>query len=83
MPSGHCMLTSFTCIYIYYFIIEHYNLSKNQNFCLFILMLLITIYIGFYTRVLMNCHTIQQTIIGTVLGIILGHIYFFLYKKIK
>jgi len=82
MPSGHCMLISFTCIYIYYFISEYYTFSKNQKFCLFILMLLITIYMA-YTRILMNCHTIQQTIIGTVLGIILGHIYFFYIKKNK
>ena len=82
MPSGHCMLTAFTCMYLYYYLIYDYKIPKNNQNILIIILLIIIIYMA-YTRVLMNCHTIQQTIIGTVLGIILGHIYFFYIKKNK
>ena len=37
-----------------------------------------------YSRVLMNCHTIQQTILGAFIGSIFGY-YFYIYinNKIK
>ena len=37
---------------------------------------MISIYMA-YTRVLMNCHTVQQTIIGSIIGYILGYYYYF------
>ena len=34
-----------------------------------------------YTRVLMNCHTIQQTILGSFMGLLFGHFYYFYIKN--
>lgn len=82
MPSGHCMLTTFTCVYLYYYIIAEYKISKQTKFILFCLLLGISIYMA-YTRVLMNCHTIQQTILGSFIGAILGYFYYSHIKKNK
>ena len=79
MPSGHCMLTTFTCVYLYYYIIDEYKISKQNKPILFCLMLGISIYMA-YTRILMNCHTIQQTIIGSFIGFILAYYYYFYIK---
>jgi len=76
MPSGHCMLTTFTITYLYYYIIHTYKISKKHRPFIFCIMLMISIYMA-YTRVLMNCHTIQQTIIGSIIGYILGYSYYF------
>ena len=76
MPSGHCMLTTFTCTYLYYYIIDKYKISKKNKPFIFCIMLMISIYMA-YTRVLMNCHTVQQTIIGSIIGYILGYYYYF------
>ena len=75
MPSGHCILTAFTCIYLYHYITNKYDMNYNNSVLLFILLMIIVIYMA-YTRVLFNCHTLEQTIIGTLMGIILGHYYY-------
>ena len=81
MPSGHCILTTFICIYLYYYIINKYNISKKKyKYILLSILLFITIYMA-YTRVLMNCHTVQQTIIGSIIGFIFGYYYYFYIKK--
>lgn len=83
MPSGHCLLTTFTCVYLYYYIAQKYKISKKNKLILFCLMCGISAYMA-YTRILMNCHTFQQTIIGTFIGYLCGY-YFYLYinNKIK
>ena len=75
MPSGHCILTAFTCIYLYHYITNKYDMNYNNSVLLFILLMIIVIYMA-YTRILFNCHTFEQTIIGTLMGIILGHYYY-------
>ena len=79
MPSGHCILTAFTSIYLYHYITNKYNMNYNNSVILFILLMITTIYMA-YTRILFNCHTFQQTVIGTLMGIILGHYYYKSYK---
>lgn len=76
MPSGHCMLTAFTCMYLYYYLIYNYKISKQKKNIIFFTLLIIVIYMA-YTRVLMNCHTIQQTILGSFIGLMFGHFYYF------
>ena len=61
-------LSAFTCMYLYYYLIYDYKIPKNQNI-LIIIFLIIIIYMA-YTRVLMNCHTIQQTILGSFMGLL-------------
>ena len=80
MPSGHCMLTAFTCMYLYYYLIYDYKTPKNNQNILIIILTIIIIYMA-YTRVLMNCHTIQQTILGSFMGLLFGHFYYFYIKN--
>tara|TARA_Y100000817_G_C16731330_1_gene488133 strand:- start:58 stop:636 length:579 start_codon:yes stop_codon:yes gene_type:complete len=87
MPSGHSMLMSFVCVYLYYYInntyiIKNHNKknTNNKSLLLFLILFLITIYM-MYTRVLMGCHTIQQTIVGSIIGAILGHYYYKYFSK--
>lgn len=75
MPSGHSMLSGFVAVFIYNFIIDNYNIkSKYKPFILFLT--LVFILYTMYSRVLMNCHTTQQTIFGALIGSICGYYYY-------
>lgn len=84
MPSGHSMLIGFICIYIYYFIKNSYkkNIKKNHsNHIIFILVLILITCYMMYSRVILGCHTIEQTIIGVLIGGILGYYYYKYFSK--
>lgn len=81
MPSGHSMITAFVCVFMYYYIVDYYNISNTKKIYVLLPCLLITLYM-MYTRVLMNAHTIQQTIVGSLIGIIFAH-YYYIYVKNK
>jgi len=65
---------------LYYYLIYDYKIPKNNQNILIIILSIIIIYMA-YTRVLMNCHTIQQTILGSFMGLLFGHFYYFYIKK--
>jgi len=81
MPSGHSILAGFTSIFLYYYLIDKYKIKKEYHDKLLLVCLLFTFY-TMYTRILFNCHTIQQTICGSLLGILSGHYYYKLIIKL-
>ena len=83
MPSGHSILSSFVAVFMYNFIINNYNIkSKYKPFILFLTLFFILY--TMYSRVLMNCHTTQQTISGAIIGSICGYYYYlYIINKIK
>ena len=81
MPSGHSMLASFASIFIYYYFVNEYNITGEMKFFVFMMFSLFTLYM-MYSRVLMNCHTIQQTIIGALIGFVMGHYYYYYIQNI-
>lgn len=81
MPSGHSILAGYISIYMYYYLINKYKIHKSKYNITLSFCILFTFY-TMYTRVLFNCHTIQQTIIGAMIGIIIGHYYYLLSKKL-
>lgn len=81
MPSGHSQSTLFFSTYV---ILNLLNNDFNNNIKIFGTLLFILISIGImYSRVYLNCHTIQQVIIGGIIGIILGYFYYINEVKIK
>ena len=81
MPSGHSMIMAFVCVFLYYYIIDYYNIPEQNKIYVLLPCLLITLYM-MYTRVLMNAHTVQQTIVGSLIGIVFAH-YYYIYVKNK
>lgn len=81
MPSGHCMIMAFICVFLYYYLIDLYKFNNTYKSYLFFMCIIFILYM-MYTRVLMNAHTIQQTIIGTLIGYILAY-YYYIYIKNK
>lgn len=81
MPSGHSMLTAFVCVFLYYYITDFYNIKEEHKIYVLSIFLFLTLYM-MYTRVLMNAHTIQQTIVGSLIGYFLAY-YYYIYIKNK
>ena len=52
-----------------------------MKFFVFMMFSLFTLYM-MYSRVLMNCHTTQQTIIGALIGFVMGHYYYYYVQNI-
>tara|TARA_B100000424_G_scaffold268243_1_gene262666 strand:+ start:458 stop:970 length:513 start_codon:yes stop_codon:yes gene_type:complete len=68
MPSGHSQgATGFTTYLVLDNLSKGGSLSDISNVILIAFGILVP-----YSRVVLNCHTIQQVIIGGILGIILG-----------
>ena len=83
MPSGHSITAGFISMFIFNYLIDHYNIPKHSHTKLLLMCMCFTFYM-MYTRVLFKVHTIQQTIIGSFIGIIIGHYYYkFSVRKIK
>ena len=81
MTSGHSLLAMFTAIFWSLYIINHYKNDTKRTMSLVILnMSCIAVCIS---RIYLNCHTIQQVIIGGLLGCLFGKIGYNLYKKIN
>lgn len=83
MPSGHSILSGFVAVFMYNFVIENYNIKpKYKPFILFLAFSFVLY--TMYSRVLMNCHTVQQTIFGAIIGSICGYYYYiYISNKIK
>ena len=77
MPSGHSILSGFVAVFMYNFIIEHYNIKSEYKPIILFLTVFFILY-TMYSRVLMNCHTIQQTIVGLLLVLFLDIIFIYI-----
>ena len=83
MPSGHSILSSFVAVFMYNFIIDNYKIKCKYKPIILFLSASFILY-TMYSRVLMNCHTIQQTIFGAIIGSICGYYYYlYIINKIK
>lgn len=80
MPSGHSMLAIFTAVFWSLYILENYEDDYKRNISL--LVLNVCCILVCLSRVYLNCHTIQQVIVGSIIGFILGNLGYKLYKKI-
>ena len=81
MPSGHSMLMAFVCVFLYYYIVDFYNIKNEKRIYLLMFGVVLILYM-MYSRVLMNAHTIQQTIIGSLIGSVFAY-YYYNYVKNK
>ena len=87
MPSGHSQNAWFLFGFLLLYLINNYKKEKNNTMSkiwfgiaisiLFIISLSVSI-----SRVYVNCHTIQQVIIGSTIGLILGLLAYLLTKYI-
>ena len=87
MPSGHSQNAWFLFGFLLLYLINNYKKEKNNTMSkiwfgiaisiLFIISLSVSI-----SRVYVNCHTIQQVIIGSTIGLILGLLAYLLTKHI-
>ena len=66
---------------MYNYIINQYNIKPKYRPIIFIITLSFILY-TMYSRVIVNCHTIQQTIIGSLIGGIFGYYYYFYVMKL-
>lgn len=71
LPSGHSMSAMTICIFWTRYIIDNYPNSPRRNLSLFSLFS-ISLFILF-SRIWLNCHTIQQVIIGGLIGSFVGY----------
>jgi len=83
MPSGHSQSAGFFSTLGVMFLLENNN--KNNNFITIFgsFIFIITMLFVMYSRVLIKCHTIEQTIIGSLIGISFALILFKYKNKIK
>tara|TARA_B110001450_G_scaffold45573_1_gene42153 strand:- start:8322 stop:8930 length:609 start_codon:yes stop_codon:yes gene_type:complete len=83
MPSGHSQSASFFSTLGILFLLENNN--KNNNFITIFgsFIFIITMLFVMYSRVLIKCHTIQQTIVGSLIGIVVAFLLFKYKNKIK
>ncbi len=83
MPSGHSQSAGFFSTLGVLFLLENNN--KNNNFITIFgsFIFIITMLFVMYSRVLIKCHTIEQTIIGSLIGIVVALILFKYKNKIK
>ena len=87
MPSGHSQNAWFLFGFMLLYLINNYKNEKNDTMekflfglkisVLFIIALSISI-----SRVYINCHTVQQVIIGGIIGLIIGCLAYLLTKYI-
>ena len=81
MPSGHSLLAMFTAIFWSLYIINHYKNDNKRMMSLIVLnMSCVAVCLS---RVYLNCHTIQQVIIGGIIGVGLGKLYYDNKDRIK
>ena len=79
MPSGHSQLAWF----IYGFFVTMLIDKKYKHKNAFIILGGIFSGLISYSRVIVNCHTIEQIIVGSMIGYILGYSWYKLYKLFK
>lgn len=83
MPSGHSQSASFFSTLGVMFLLENNN--KNNNFTTIFgsFIFIITMLFVMYSRVLIKCHSLEQTIIGALIGIAFAFLLFKYKNKIK
>lgn len=83
MPSGHSQSAGFFSTLGVLTLLENNNENNNliNNFGCFIF--IITMLFVMYSRVLIKCHTIEQTIVGSLIGIAFALLLFKYKNKIK
>jgi len=76
MPSGHSQSAGFFSTLGVMFLLENNN--KNNNFITIFgsFIFIITMLFVMYSRVLIKCHTIEQTIMGSLIGILVAFLLF-------
>jgi len=81
MPSGHSILAFFVSVYLILYIFN-INFSEFRNptiikiiyLIISLLLIVLSVFIG-YTRIFIaKCHTIQQVIVGSIIGSLLGYL---------
>lgn len=72
MPSGHSIVAGFIMAFLYKYITDTFSDTFRRNLA-YIAVFLFTFTIAI-SRILLNCHTIQQVIIGFIIGLFLGKI---------
>jgi membrane-associated phospholipid phosphatase len=72
MPSGHTQIALAFSVYL--LLSEYYSKNLTYSKALFYILSAISVS---YSRLYLNCHTIQQVIIGGMFGTILGIIGFY------
>ena len=87
MPSGHSQNAWFLFGFMLLYLINNYKKEQKESkskvllgisiSVLFIIAIAVSI-----SRVYVNCHTIQQIIIGSIIGLILGCLAYLLAKYI-
>ena len=78
MPSGHSQNAWFFTSYLFMLILNNENYKYKIPSLIFLPLL--SSYIS-YSRVFLNCHTVQQVIIGGIIGSILGSGFYFFTKN--
>lgn len=83
MPSGHSQSAGFFSTLGVLTLLENNNENNNliNNFGCFIF--IITMLFVMYSRVLIKCHTIEQTIVGSLIGIAFALLLYKYKNKIK
>jgi len=83
MPSGHSQSAGFFSTLGILSLLENNN--KNNNFITIFgsFIFIITMLFVMYSRVLIKCHTIEQTIMGSLIGILVAFLLFKYKNKIK
>jgi len=80
MPSGHSMLAIFTAVFWSLYIMDNYPDNKNRIISLLALNgMCLSICVS---RLILNCHTLGQVIIGGIVGGVIGY-YVYKYPLIK
>jgi membrane-associated phospholipid phosphatase len=78
-PSGHSQFIMFFTFFIISYL--YFNNNNRNNKLIGMILIFIIALFAVYTRVQINCHTIQQVIYGSLIGSVLGIIYFLFTKK--
>lgn len=74
MPSGHSLVAGFMLAFFYKYIINTYPDSIKRKIAL-IALFLFSISIAI-SRIILNCHTIQQVIVGFLIGLYIGSFFY-------
>ena len=72
MPSGHAASAILTMVFWIYYLINHQKI--NLKTILSIILISIICLSVCLSRILLNCHTIQQVIVGGLFGLLYGFI---------
>jgi len=81
MPSGHSQIAWAVCMYVLLEIWYEKDYADDKEKAYYVILSVVLILLSgavSYSRVIMECHTIQQIIVGGLFGIVLGLSAFFI-----